>query len=79
MKSVGAYAAKTHLSSLLARVARGEHITITRHGMPVAVLTPPEAQSSRSVEEVIEEIREFRKGNKLRGLSIRKMVEEGRR
>jgi len=79
MRSVGAYAAKTHLSSLLARVARGERITITRHGMPVAVLAPPEAESSRSVEEVIEEIREFRKGNKLRGLSIRKMVEEGRR
>ena len=79
MRSVGAYAAKTHLSSLLARVARGERITITRHGMPVAVLSPPEAQCSRSVEEVIEEIREFRKGNKLRGLSIRKMVEEGRR
>jgi len=79
MRSVGAYAAKTHLSSLLARVARGERITITRHGMPVAVLSPPEAQPSRSVEEVIEEIREFRKGNKLRGLSIRKMVEEGRR
>ena len=79
MTSVGAYTAKTHLSSLLARVARGEHITITLHGTPVAVLSPPEAQFSQSVEEVIEEIREFRKGNKLRGLSIRKMVEEGRR
>lgn len=32
-----------------------------------------------SVEEAIEQILEFRKGQKLRGLSIRKMIEEGRR
>jgi len=37
-----------------------------------------QAQSGQSVEKTIGEIREFRKGNKLRGLSIRKMVEEGR-
>jgi carbamoyl-phosphate synthase small subunit len=37
-----------------------------------------QAQSGRGVEKTIGEIREFRKGNKLRGLSIRKMVEEGR-
>jgi carbamoyl-phosphate synthase small subunit len=37
-----------------------------------------QAQSGQSVEKTIGEIRQFRKGNKLRGLSIRKMVEEGR-
>jgi hypothetical protein len=31
---VGAYEAKTHLPSLLDRVAKGEQITITRHGVP---------------------------------------------
>jgi len=34
MTQVSAYEAKTHLSQLLDRVAEGEHIVITRHGVP---------------------------------------------
>ncbi|MEK7245434.1 MAG: type II toxin-antitoxin system prevent-host-death family antitoxin, partial [Pseudomonadota bacterium] len=34
MKTVGAFEAKTKLSRLLARVAKGETIVITRHGAP---------------------------------------------
>ncbi len=37
---IGAYQAKTHLPALLERVARGESITITRRGKPVAELRP---------------------------------------
>ncbi|MCY4098151.1 MAG: type II toxin-antitoxin system Phd/YefM family antitoxin [Rhodospirillales bacterium] len=40
METIGACEAKTHLSSLLDRVARGESLTITRHGKPVARLVP---------------------------------------
>ena len=36
---VNVYAAKTHLSRLLDRAARGEEVVITRHGKPVARLT----------------------------------------
>jgi prevent-host-death family protein len=32
--------AKTHLSQLLDRVERGEELTITRHGRPIARLVP---------------------------------------
>ena len=39
---VNVYAAKTHLSRLLDRAARGEEVVITRHGKPVARLTPVE-------------------------------------
>ncbi len=42
MQSIGAYEAKTHLPQLLDRVARGESLTITRHGRPVARLVPVE-------------------------------------
>jgi len=38
MTTVGAYEAKTHLPKLLNRVAKGEKIVITKHGVPVAVL-----------------------------------------
>lgn len=33
MGTVGAFEAKTHLAALLDRVAKGEKITITRHGI----------------------------------------------
>ena len=42
MNTVGAYEAKTHLAHLLDRVARGETLTITRRGHPVARLVPVE-------------------------------------
>ena len=38
--SVNVYEAKTHLSQLLDRVARGEEITLARAGRPVARLVP---------------------------------------
>ena len=40
--TVGAFEAKTHLSSLLQRVESGEVVTITKHGRPVARLVPIE-------------------------------------
>ncbi len=79
MATVGSYDAKTHLPALLDRVAQGEEITITRHGTPVAKLVPVAGHRQEDVEAVIREIREFRKGRRLRGLSIRKMIDEGRR
>jgi prevent-host-death family protein len=40
MADVGAFEAKTHFAQLLQRVERGEEITITRRGRPVARLVP---------------------------------------
>jgi len=40
MESVGSFEATTHLPELLARVAKGEEFTITKHGKPVARLVP---------------------------------------
>ena len=79
MRSIGAYEAKTHLPRLLDEVAKGERITITKHGHPVAMLVPPDAAEARDVEAVMARFREFRKGNRLDGLSIRELIDEGRR
>ena len=79
MTTVGSYEAKTHLPKLLQRVANGESITITKHGVPVAVLVPANGRTRRAAKEVIEEIKQLRKGRQLRGLSLRKLIEEGRR
>lgn len=74
---VGAYEAKTNLSRLLERVEGGERITLTRHGRPVAMLVPVEEK--RPPEDVVRDLKEFRRGRNLGGLSVRDMVEEGRR
>jgi prevent-host-death family protein len=80
MKTVGSYEAKTHLPRLLDEVAGGEEVTITKHGVPVAMLVPPPGAGRRSVDEVIEELRALREGNPLgEDLTIRRLVEEGRR
>ncbi len=79
MESVGAFEAKTHLSRLLERVADGEKFTITKHGVPVALLVPVDVDTQRDSREVISELKRFRKGRTLGELSIREMVEEGRR
>ena len=79
MHTVGSYEAKTHLSRLLEMVAKGESVTITKHGVPIAQLVPANADAKPEPAQVIEELREFRSGRKLGRLSLRKMIEEGRR
>lgn len=79
MESVGSYEAKTHLPALLERVAKGEEIVITKHGVPIARLVPMEQERLRDVRTVIEELKKFRKGHTLGGLSVRDMINEGRR
>ena len=79
MQSVGSYEAKTHLPALLDRVAQGERITITRHGVPVAMLVPASGVAKPDVRATIQAMIESRKGCRLNGLSIREMIEEGRR
>lgn len=77
-QSIGAYDAKTHLSDLLDRVARGEEITITRHGRAVARLVPVVDEAAQAVVAA-EELRDLRRGNRLRGLDWKTLRDEGRR
>ncbi|MBA4366679.1 MAG: type II toxin-antitoxin system prevent-host-death family antitoxin [Desulfobacterium sp.] len=79
MKTIGAYEAKIHLPKLLERVIKGERITITKHGVPVAVLQPPRTSRKSETKTVIAELRKFREKTALKGLSIRDMIEEERR
>jgi len=78
MELIGSYEAKTHLPALLERVAKGEEIIITKHGVPIARLVPVENKRHRDVRSVIEELKIFRKGHTLRGISVRDMINEGR-
>lgn len=81
METYGAYEAKTHLPKLLERVAKGERVVITKHGVPIAMLAPYNAKDDEpeSRRETITKLRAFRKRHSLKGLSLRSMIEEGRR
>ena len=79
MKMVGLFDAKTHLSALLKRVAQGEEYTITKHGTPVAFLGPAGNRPKKDPREVADRIRALRKGARLKGLTVRQLIEEGRR
>ncbi|HME36735.1 MAG TPA: type II toxin-antitoxin system prevent-host-death family antitoxin [Candidatus Sulfotelmatobacter sp.] len=79
MKTVGAFEAKTHLNELLRQVLQGETIRITRRGIPVAKLVPAEDGEPKDLKQIVRDIREIRKGANLRGLTIRKLIDEGRR
>lgn len=79
MIEVGAFDAKTHLSSLLNKVAQGEEVLITRRGIPVARLVPAEKADRSRVAQTIRRLRSLRKGVQLRGLNWKELRDEGRR
>lgn len=51
MPTVNIHEAKTHLSKLLARVARGEEVVIARAGRPVARLVP--VTTARRMDQIL--------------------------
>ncbi|KAB2843183.1 type II toxin-antitoxin system Phd/YefM family antitoxin [bacterium] len=81
MNEIGVYEAKTHLPKLLERVAKGETITITRHGMPVANLVPIEKEKKMTVAEAIEGLKALKRRINARVSlkEIQKMKALGRR
>jgi len=79
MRRIGSYEAKTHLPRLLDEVAQGEIITITKHGVPVAVLAPSVESSMAGVREAAAGLRAFRRTHGLRGVTIRELLDDGRR
>ena len=76
---VGAYEAKAHLSSLLDEVEAGNSVTITRHGVPTAMLVPVPGGRQLTVREAVDRMLAERKGRSLGGINVRELIEEGRR
>jgi prevent-host-death family protein len=79
MTSVGAFEAKTHLNELLQRASKGETIRITRRGVPVAKLVPPDDGEKENARNLVEAIRQLRTGATLGDITIRELIDDGRR
>ena len=75
---IGAYEAKTHLPALLEGVARGERITITKHGRPIARLVPIQRSAPLRRREAIERLKVFADGHTL-DVPVKQLINEGRR
>jgi prevent-host-death family protein len=78
MEHIGTHEAKTRLSELLAKVRKGQEFLITNRGEPVARLIPAFKLDEIQIRAAIGEIREIRNRNRLNGLKIRDMIDEGR-
>lgn len=80
MKTVGSYEAKTHLPRLLEEVvSTGETFVITKHGVPVAQLTPMPSSQNTDISSVIQDLHSLRQEISLDDLSVQDMITEGRR
>jgi prevent-host-death family protein len=79
MATVGAFEAKTKFSELLQRAERGEEITITRRGKPVATLVKIDRPVRDDGERVLARFKAARKKATLGGLSWKELRDEGRK
>jgi antitoxin (DNA-binding transcriptional repressor) of toxin-antitoxin stability system len=60
-------------------VAKGESFTITKSGRPVARLVPIQEKPPVDLKQVLAETRAFRKAHPLGGVSVKELINEGRR
>jgi prevent-host-death family protein len=75
MKTVNVHEAKTTLSRLLEEVERGETVVIARNGQPIAELTAivkPTLAAGVAAVRAKHPVR-------LNGISVRELIDEGRR
>ena len=80
MHSVGVFEAKNRLTALLNEVEEGGEIIITRRGKPVARLAPIDAGFDRAkARRAAAGLRAASKGQTLGGLTLRELIDDGRR
>lgn len=79
MQSYGAFEAKTHFSALLEQVEHGEEVLITKHGKPVAKLSPIGPQKA-SQQEAVMNLKQFQVDHQITlGVDWKALRDEGRK
>lgn len=76
MKTVGIFEAKTHFSALVDEARSGRTIVITKNGEPIAQMVPMPSRDA-DARGAMDRILSTRA--KLKGISTKSLVEEGRR
>ena len=76
--TIGAYEAKTKLPELLRQVKVGKSFTITNYGEAIADLVPSVGVKTRDKAVAVEKLKAWMLDQPVRGVSIRKLIDEGR-
>ena len=79
MQKIGTYDLKTHLSEVLATVEGGQTVVITRHGRPIARISPDLMGKREQTRHEVKSLLNFRRTRLPKGVTIRTLIEEGRR
>lgn len=86
MKTLAVGDMRERIDDLIEAVESGERVDIMRDSQRIATVQPePEASAGRTmlneveITQMLEEMSAFAKGNRLEGLSIRDLVNEGRK
>lgn len=80
MIAIGVSDAKAHFSTLLERASKGESITITRHGVPIARLVPvAPALDQAKRAAAIGRLKALAQRYTLGGLDLKALRDEGRK
>lgn len=77
--AMGAFEAKNKFSELLKRVGRGAEFTITKRDRPVARLVPAVSLVKGRRKKAATELRALRDRYSLKGISVRALIDDGRR
>ena len=75
---IGSYEAKTKLPELLRQVKSGKSFTITNRGVAVADLVPSRSGRAKDKVAAAKQLKAFMVTNPIRGVNIKKLLEEGR-
>jgi prevent-host-death family protein len=77
IRSIGADEARTHFYRVPREVTTGETFTVTKRGIPVATIVPVPGEAS-DAQDLLAEMRSLRRQNRLDGVSMRDLLEDGR-
>lgn len=79
--TMSVFEAKSHFCEVIRRAEHGEGTTILKHNIPVAFIAPivETKKSKYTKREAIDGILAMREGNSLDGITIKELIEEGRK
>lgn len=75
---IGSYEAKTKLPELLRQVKTGKSFTITNRGEAIADLVPSATARKKDRVEAANQLKAFMLADPVRGVDIKKLIEDGR-
>ncbi len=76
--NVGAYEAKTRFPELLRGVKNGQEYVITHRGNAIADLIPAKEEKHKDTKAAVAQIKMFMQKNRVEGVNIKALIEEGR-